>query len=112
MKPLIERSQLVPWYQGVSEFHREIPRGKTVVYDHIGCVKYCQIIMWNYWHPTYKLKKVKKGNDYSELKNFNDEVLQGNVQGPFLYLLYSSDILITEDTGLATFADPTVIIGI
>jgi hypothetical protein len=50
---------------------------------------------------------VKFENECSGSKQIKAGVPQGSVLGPILYLLYTSDIQITEDTLLATFADDT-----
>jgi hypothetical protein len=53
--------------------------------------------------------RVKFENEYSGSKQIAD-VPQRSVLRSILYLLYTSDIPITEDTLLATFADETAVL--
>jgi hypothetical protein len=55
--------------------------------------------------------RIKQGDAYSELKEIKAVVLQGSVLGPVLYLLYTSDLPILENSTVATFADDTAILG-
>lgn len=56
--------------------------------------------------------RVKCEDEYSELKTINAGVPQGSVLGPILYLLYTHDIPLSEETKLATFADDTAILAV
>jgi hypothetical protein len=58
-------------------------------------------------------------NRYFNIKINKDEtnyhliqagVPQGSVLGPFLYLIYTADIITTNETNMATFADDTAIL--
>jgi hypothetical protein len=56
--------------------------------------------------------RVKVGNEYSDLLPVHAGVPQGNVIGPLLYLLYTSDLPSSPDITTATFADDTAILVI
>lgn len=54
--------------------------------------------------------QVKIDNPLSNYHPIQSAVPQGSVLGPFLYLLYTADIPVTEDATMATFADDTAIL--
>lgn len=54
--------------------------------------------------------QVKINNSLSNYHPIQSGVPQGSVLGPFLYLLYTADIPVTEDVTMATFADDTAIL--
>lgn len=56
--------------------------------------------------------RVKNEGEYSELKNISAGVPQGSVLGPILYLLYTRDIPLSEETIMGTFADDTAILAV
>jgi len=55
--------------------------------------------------------RIKQGGAYSELKEIKAGVPQGSVLGPVLYLLYTSDLPMLENSTVVTFADDTAILG-
>ena len=55
--------------------------------------------------------RVKYENSYSKLKEIRSGVPQGSVLGPILFLLYTSDIPLSEKCITATFADDTAILS-
>ena len=61
---------------------------------------------------TDRLFRVKQEDEYSDLKEVRAGVPQGSILGPILYLLYTSDIPVLEDTTIATFADDTVLLTV
>ena len=56
-----------------------------------------------------RLFRIKQEDEYSDLKEIRAGVSQGSVVGPTLYLLYTSDLPVLEDTAVATFADDTAL---
>jgi hypothetical protein len=52
------------------------------------------------------------GNENSELQPIKAGVPQGSVLGPTLYILFTSDIPLSTNTTLRTFADDTVILSV
>ena len=56
--------------------------------------------------------RVKQEQAYSQIKEIKAGVPQGSVLGPVLYLLFTSDIPLTEGTTMGTFADDTAIISV
>lgn len=56
--------------------------------------------------------RVKYEDEHSDLKKISAGVPQGSVLGPILYLLYTQDIPLSEETTLATFADDTAILAV
>lgn len=59
-----------------------------------------------------RMFRVKQGNEYSEIKTISAGVPQGSVLGPILYLLYTRDIPVNENTTMATFADDTAVLAV
>lgn len=55
--------------------------------------------------------RVKFDQEYSSLKKISAGVPQGSILGPILYLLYTSDLPITNEGTIATFADDTAILA-
>lgn len=55
--------------------------------------------------------QIKYGESLSSLHPINSGVPQGSVLGPVLYLLYTSDLPISNNTVMATFADDTAILA-
>jgi hypothetical protein len=53
---------------------------------------------------------VKLDDDLSDYKPIKSGVPQGSVLGPFLYLIFSTDLPQTNDTLIDTFADDTAIL--
>jgi hypothetical protein len=66
-------------------------------------------ILNSYLHQRYFL--VKQQDKYTDLFPILSGVPQGSVLGPVLYLLYTSDMPITNQTMIATFADDTAILA-
>jgi hypothetical protein len=69
----------------------------------------------------YFILKSYLSNRYSDINISKDEtnyhpiqagVLQGSVLGLFLYLIYTADFSITNETTMATFADDTAILAL
>lgn len=56
--------------------------------------------------------RVKQDNEYSSLRDIKAGVPQGSILGPILYLLYTSDIPVTEGVSMATFADDTALLAV
>lgn len=54
---------------------------------------------------------VKSGDETSNIKEIHAGVPQGSVIGPVLYTIFTSDIPVSNDTILATYADDTAIIA-
>jgi len=54
--------------------------------------------------------RVKFGKMVTQLKDVNSRVLQDSVLGPVLYLLYTTDLPVAQDTITATYADDTAIL--
>lgn len=59
-----------------------------------------------------RLFRVKQGSEYSKIKPVSAGVPQGSVLGPIIYLLYTRDIPVNEDTTMATFADDTAVLAV
>ena len=59
-----------------------------------------------------RLFRIKQEDAYSDLKEIRAGVPQGSVLGPILYLLYTSDLPVLEDTAVATFADDTALLTV
>lgn len=55
---------------------------------------------------------VKHGEDTSDLQEIYAGVPQGSVLGPTLYLLFTSDLPVTEGAKVGTFADDTAILAV
>ena len=86
------------------------------------------------WHPglLYKLKQqlpadmykmlfsylsnrhflVKVNNEVTKLHSIASGVPQGSVLGPLLYVLFTADLPLSNDTSIATYADDTVIMAV
>jgi len=54
--------------------------------------------------------RIKFGEVVTQLKDINFGVPQGSVLGPVLYLLYTADLPVAQDTITATYADDTAIL--
>lgn len=59
-----------------------------------------------------RMFRIRCEDQYSELRPIKAGVPQGSVLGPLLYLLYTYDIPVTEQTTVATFADDTCILAV
>jgi len=86
------------------------------------------------WHPglLYKLKQqlpvdmyrilssylsnrhflVRVNNEVTKLHSIASGVPQGSVLGPLLYILFTADFPLSNDTSIATYADDTVIMAV
>lgn len=60
---------------------------------------------------TDRFFQVKIDNTVSDYYPINSGVPQGSVLGPFLFLIFTSDIPLSDNTTLATFADDTAILS-
>lgn len=60
---------------------------------------------------TDRVFRVREENEYSSLKDIKAGVPQGSILGPILYLIYTSDLPITENVKVATFADDTSLLA-
>jgi hypothetical protein len=56
--------------------------------------------------------RIKHKDAYSDLRKIHVGVPQGSVLRPILYLLYTSDLPMLEQTVVTTFADDTAIMAI
>lgn len=68
------------------------------------------LILKSYLH--HRFFQVKQSNSLSNYHPISSGVPQGSVLGPFLYLIYTADVPVTEETTMATFADDTAILSI
>ena len=71
-------------------------------------------------HELYRLLKsylenrhfyVNYQDERSKLQDIQSGIPQGSVLGPTLYLIYTADIPIAENTAMATFADDTALLA-
>lgn len=69
---------------------------------------YCQLLES---YLSERKFRVSHEDTYSNFYPATAGVPQGSVLGPFLYLLYTSDIPTTETTFIGTFADDTVVLA-
>lgn len=120
----------------VEQVHRVVKKIRTA----LECKRYCSAAFLDIsqafdrvWHLglMYKIKKnlphpfsllldsyltdryflIKYGETYTTLQPILSGVPQGSVLGPLLYLLYTSDLPVTENTESATYADDTGILA-
>lgn len=86
------------WHEGLNyKLHRDLPR------------QYFEILKS---YIADRFFRVRYGKEYSELKEISAGVPQGSVLGPILYLLYTRDIPVNENSVMATFADDTAILAV
>lgn len=71
--------------------------------------EYCELLK-SYLKRRYF--RVKQEGVYSSIKEAKAGVPQGSVLGPFLFVLFTSDLPQTSNTTTATFADDTAILAI
>lgn len=76
---------------------------KTLPYE------YCQILKS---YLTGRYFRVKQEGVYSNIKEAKAGVPQGSVLGPYLFVLFTSDLPQTNNTTTATFADDTAILAV
>ena len=55
--------------------------------------------------------RIKQHQEFSNLYPIESGVPQGSILGPMLYLLFTSDLPIPENSIVATFADDTCILA-
>lgn len=71
--------------------------------------QFCQLLES---YITERHFRVKQEQAYSQIKEIKAGVPQGSVLGPILYLLFTRDIPLTDNTTMGTFADDTAIISV
>ncbi len=71
--------------------------------------EYCELLK-SYLKRRYF--RVKQEGVYSSIKEAKAGVPQGSVLGPFLFVVFTSDIPQTSNTTIATFADDTAILAV
>lgn len=71
-------------------------------------IGYCDFIK-SYLENRHFFVRLKE--DVTELCTIQAGVPQGSVLGSILYLIYTSDLSITEDTTIGTFADDTAVLA-
>lgn len=71
--------------------------------------EYCELLK-SYLKRRYF--RVKQEGVYSSIKEAKAGVPQGSVLGPFLFVVFTSDIPQTSNTIIATFADDTAILAV
>jgi hypothetical protein len=70
-----------------------------------------QIFLLLQSYLTERFFQIRVNNYVSNIHNIKSGVPQGSVLGPFLYLLHTADLITTNNTVLATFADDTAILS-
>lgn len=85
------------WHEGLEyKLQRDLPR------------QYYEILKS---YISNRLFRVRYDQEYSKLCKIQAGVPQGSVLGPTLYLLYTRDIPVDNNTIMATFADDTAILA-
>jgi hypothetical protein len=62
-------------------------------------------------YVTDRLFQVRLKDEITTLRKSEADIPQGNVVGHVLYLIYTSDLLTSDNTTTATFADDTAILS-